>query len=174
MKFFEKILADLSIGVGSVRRSGESPAPSRSIHPLEGTMTTTANTTRATTSTIGTLIRAGVIATVAASAATMAVAAAGQAAGVSLDVAGAPIPVTGFGVLTAVFSLVGVLIAALLSRFARRPRRAFVRTTVVLTVLSLVPDVIVEAGAATKALLMLTHLVAAAIVIPAVARRLAA
>jgi Family of unknown function (DUF6069) len=61
-----------------------------------------------------------------------------------------------------------------LSRTARHPRRAFVRTTVVLTVLSFVPDVIVDAAPATKALLMLTHLVAAAIVIPAVARRLAA
>jgi hypothetical protein len=40
------------------------------------------------------------------------------------------------------------------------------------TVLSLVPDVIVEAAPATKALLMLAHVVAAAIVIPAVARRL--
>lgn len=137
-------------------------------------MTTTANTTHATTSTFGALIRTGVIAAVAASAATMAVAAAGHAAGVSLDLAGAPIPVAGFGVLTAVFSLVGVVIAALLSRFARRPRRTFVRTTVVLTVLSLVPDVIADAGAITKVLLMLTHLVAAAIVIPAVARRLPA
>jgi hypothetical protein len=137
-------------------------------------MTTTVNTTRATTSTIGALIRTGVIAAFAASAATMAVAAAGHAVGISLDMGGAPIPVAGFGVLTAAFSLIGVVIAALLSRFARRPRRTFVRTTVVLTVLSLVPDVIADAGAATKALLMLTHLVAAAIVIPAVARRLAA
>ncbi|NGM16265.1 DUF6069 family protein [Verrucosispora sp. WMMA2044] len=133
-------------------------------------MSTTANTTRAITSTIGT----GVVATAAASAATMAVAAAGNAAGISLDIGGAPIPITGFGVLTAVFSLLGVAIAALLSRFARHPRRAFVRTTVVLTMLSLVPDVIVDASPATKALLMFTHLVAAAIVIPAVARRLAA
>ncbi|MGC3862191.1 DUF6069 family protein [Micromonospora chersina] len=137
-------------------------------------MTTTATTTHATTSTFGVMIRSGVIAALAASAATMAVAAAGHAAGVSLDVGGAPIPVAGFGVLTAAFSLIGVVIAALLLRFARRPRRAFVRTTVALTVLSLVPDVIVDAGAATKVLLMLTHLVAAAIVIPAVARRLAA
>jgi hypothetical protein len=44
----------------------------------------------------------------------------------------------------------------------------------VLTVLSLVPDVIVDAAPTTKGLLMLTHLVAAAIVIPMVARRLAA
>ncbi|MEU4530232.1 DUF6069 family protein [Micromonospora ureilytica] len=137
-------------------------------------MTATANTTRATTSTVGALIRAGAVATVAASAATMAVAAVGQLAGVSLDVGGAPIPVMGFGVLTAAFSLIGLIIAALLARFARRPRRTFVRTTVVLTVLSLVPDVIADAGVATKALLMLTHLVAAAIVIPGVARRLAA
>jgi hypothetical protein len=41
-----------------------------------------------------------------------------------------------------------------------------------LTALSLVPDAIVDADPATKALLMLTHLVAAAIVIPAIARRL--
>ncbi|MBX7266581.1 hypothetical protein KIF24_11390 [Micromonospora sp. Llam7] len=136
-------------------------------------MTTAVNTTR-TTSTVGALIRTGAVATVAACAATMAVAAIGRAAGISLDLGGAPIPVTGFGVLTAVFSLIGVVIAALLSRFARRPRRTFVRTTVALTALSLVPDVIADAGAGTKALLMLTHLVAAAIVIPAVARRLAA
>ncbi|MEW2146698.1 DUF6069 family protein [Micromonospora vinacea] len=137
-------------------------------------MTATANTTHASTSTVGAVIRTGVAATAAASAATMAVAAGGQLAGISLELAGAPIPVTGFGVLTAVFSLIGVVIAALLARFARRPRHTFVRTTVVLTVLSVVPDVIADAGPATKALLMLTHLVAAAIVIPAVARRLAA
>ncbi|MFY1691204.1 DUF6069 family protein [Plantactinospora sp. WMMB782] len=136
--------------------------------------TTLDTTTRVSTPTVGRLIRTGLVATAAASVATMAVAAAGYAAGISPDVGGAPIPATGFGVLTAIFSLVGVVIAALLSRFARRPRRTFVRTTVILTVLSLVPDVIVDAGVATKALLMLTHLVAAAIVIPAVARRLAA
>ncbi|MEU7782502.1 DUF6069 family protein [Micromonospora parva] len=137
-------------------------------------MTATVNPTRTTTSTVGALIRTGVIAAVVASTAAMAVAAAGDLAGVSLDLSGTPIPVSGFGVLTAVFSLIGVAIAALLARFARRPRHTFVRTTVALTVLSLVPDVVADAGAATKALLMLTHLVAAAIVIPAIARRLAA
>ncbi|GAB3843309.1 hypothetical protein GCM10029963_17840 [Micromonospora andamanensis] len=137
-------------------------------------MSTTATTSHTATPTTGALIGTGLLATAAASAATMTVATAGNAVGVSLDIGGAPIPVAGFGVLTAVFSLVGVAIAALLSRFARRPRRTFVRATVALTVLSLLPDVIVEAGTATRALLMLTHLVAAAIVIPAVARRLAA
>ncbi len=59
-----------------------------------------------------------------------------------------------------------------LRRFARRPRTAWLRTTVALTVLSFVPDVLADAAVATKVLLMLTHVVAAAIVIPAVARRL--
>lgn len=137
-------------------------------------MTTTVTTTRTASSSIAALVGAGAAATAAACAATVAVAAAGSAAGVSLDVRGGPVPVTGFAVLTAVFSLVGVGMAALMARFARSPRRTFVRTTVVLTVLSLVPDVIADAAPGTKALLMLTHLVAAAIVIPAVARRLAA
>ncbi|WP_433040725.1 DUF6069 family protein [Dactylosporangium sp. CS-033363] len=136
-------------------------------------MTTTATTSRATTA-YAALIGTGLAATAVASAATMAVAAAGHAAGISLDMAGAPIPVAGFGTLTAMFSLVGVVLAVTLARFAGRPRRAFVRTTVVLTALSLVPDVLADSAPATKALLMLTHLVAAAIVIPAVARRLAA
>jgi hypothetical protein len=135
-------------------------------------MTITVNTTRAGNVSIGALTRTGVAAAGAASAATMIVAAGGHAVGISLDMAGAPIPVQGFGVLTAVFSLVGLVLAAVLSRTARNPRRTFVRTTVVLTALSLVPDVIADADPATKALLMLTHLVAAAIVIPAVARRL--
>ena len=119
------------------------------------------------------LVGAGVAAAAIASVATSAVAAAGSAAGVSLDVSGAPIPVTGFATLTAIFSLVGLVLALVLARFAARPRTAFVRTTVALTILSLVPDVIADATPATKMLLMLTHLVAAAIVIPAIARRLA-
>ncbi|HEX4816819.1 MAG TPA: DUF6069 family protein, partial [Nonomuraea sp.] len=101
-------------------------------------------------------------------------AAAGDAAGISLAVGGAAIPVSGFAMLTAVFSLAGLVLALGLARWARRPRTAFVRTTIVLTALSLVPDVLVEASADTKGLLMLTHVVAAAIVIPAIARRLSA
>ena len=118
------------------------------------------------------LFGTGVLATLAASAATPVVAAAAQAIGISLDVGGAPIPVLGFGTLTAFFSLIGVVMAVVMARFARSPRSTFVRTTVVLTALSLVPDVIAPAAPTTKALLMLTHLVAAAIVIPAVARKL--
>ncbi len=120
------------------------------------------------------LITGGLIATAVAAAATATVAAVGQLAGISLAVAGAPIPVSGFAVLTAIFSVVGLGLALVLARRARRPRTAFVRTTIVLTALSLVPDVLADASVATKVLLMLTHVVAAAIVIPAIARRLSA
>ena len=122
----------------------------------------------------GSLVGTGVVVAALASGATTIVAAAGHAVGISLDVGGAPIPVLGFAVLTACFSLIGLVLAAVLSRAARRPRSTFIRSTVVLTMLSLMPDMIADATQATKALLMLTHLVAAAIVIPAVARRLTA
>ncbi|GAA2429264.1 hypothetical protein GCM10010191_48290 [Actinomadura vinacea] len=120
------------------------------------------------------LITGGVTAAAVAAAATAAVAAAGEFAGISLAVGGAPIPVSGFAVLTVIFSVVGLMLALVLARTAGRPRTAFVRTTVVLTALSLVPDVLADASVATKMLLMLTHVVAAAIVIPAIARRLSA
>ncbi|GLW33739.1 DUF6069 family protein [Actinoplanes regularis] len=120
------------------------------------------------------MLLAGLAAIAVAGAATSAAAAGGHAAGISLDVSGESIPVAGFATLTAVFSLVGLVIAAVLARFARHPRRVFVRITVALTVLSLVPDLIADAAPATKVLLMATHLIAAAIVIPVVARRLSA
>jgi hypothetical protein len=138
---------------------------------------TTTTATAVTTPTsaapkIGPVVKAGLAATVVASAATTAVAALGNAAGISLDMAGEPIPVLGFATLTAFFSVIGVVLAVVLARTVRSPRHAFVRTTQVLTALSLVPDAIAPAAGTTIALLMVTHLVAAAIVIPAIARRL--
>ncbi len=119
------------------------------------------------------LWRPGMTAGVVAAAATVAVAGAAQVLGVSLETApGEAIPVLGFGQLTLVFTVVGVLIARTLRRRAQQPRSTFVTTTVVLTALSLVPDAVLSADAATKATLMLTHLVAAAIVIPVLAARL--
>jgi hypothetical protein len=124
--------------------------------------------------TVGSLLRGGTAATIVAAVATSAVAAAGQAVGVSLDISGAPVPASGFATLTVIFSVIGLLIAVGLRRFARHPRTTWIRTTVALTVLSLVPDVLADAATGTKVLLMVTHVVAAAIVIPAVARRLRA
>jgi Family of unknown function (DUF6069) len=137
-------------------------------------MSATHTTVPASTSTTGSLARTGVVAAALASGATTIVAAVGSAAGISLDVGGAPLPLVAFAVLTALFSLVGLVLAAVMSRKARHPRSTFIRTTAALTVLSFVPDAIADAAPATKALLMLTHLVAAAIVIPAIARRLTA
>ncbi|MCA2225232.1 DUF6069 family protein [Nonomuraea aurantiaca] len=131
-------------------------------------------TTVTTTAPVKPLITGGLTAAAVAAVATAAVAAAGEFAGISLVVGGAPIPASGFAVLTGIFSVVGLALALVLARWARRPRTAFVRTTLVLTALSLVPDVLADASAATKVLLMLTHVVAAAIVIPAIARRLSA
>ena len=119
------------------------------------------------------LWRTGTVAGLAAAAATVAVAAVAHASGVSLETApGEAIPVLGFGQLTLMCTALGVLIARTLGRRARQPRSTFVRTTIVLTALSIVPDVILSAATSTKVTLVVTHLVAAAIVIPALARRL--
>ena len=116
----------------------------------------------------------GLAAAVAASIVTTALAAAASAAGVSFaGDTGASIPLAGFAQLTLVFSLVGVGLAAVLARWARRPRSTFVRTTVALTVLSFVPDVTFGFDAVSAVTLIILHIVAAAIVVPVLARRLA-
>jgi hypothetical protein len=83
-----------------------------------------------------------------------------------------PIPLLGFAQLTFGFSLIGVGLAAIFARKARRPRSTFVRTTVVLLGLSLLPG-FPKFEAATAVTLAVLHLVAAAIVIPVLASRLA-
>jgi hypothetical protein len=138
------------------------------------TATHTARTAATTAAPVTSLVTGGLIAAGLAALTTSFVAAAGDVFGISLAVNGAPIPVPGFAVLTAIFSVVGLVLALVLGRKARHPRTAFLRTTVVLTALSVVPDALTDAAASTKGLLMLTHLVAAAIVIPAIARRLPA
>ncbi|MDQ1435001.1 MAG: hypothetical protein QOF59_1817 [Actinomycetota bacterium] len=118
------------------------------------------------------LWRTGATAGIVASGATAAVAALASAADVSLKVSGQAIPVAGFAQLTFVASLIGVALAIVLSHRASRPTRTFVRTTLALTVVSIVPDVLADAQTATRFTLALTHIVAAAIVIPALASRL--
>jgi hypothetical protein len=117
--------------------------------------------------------RTGAIAGVVASAATSTTAAVASALDVSLKVGGQAIPVLGFAQLTFVAAIIGTVIAVVLSHRASRPRHTFVVTTLVLTALSIVPDVTADAHTATRLVLALTHLVAAAIVIPALASRLA-
>ena len=116
----------------------------------------------------------GVAAAVVASVATTVLAAVASAAGVSFaDSTGASIPIAGFAQVTLFFSLIGVAIAAVMARKARRPRSTFVRTAVALTALSFVPDLTFGFEAGSAATLITLHAIAAAIVVPTLAGRLA-
>ena len=115
----------------------------------------------------------GVAAAVVAAGATTAFAAVASAAGVSFaDRTGASIPVAGFAQVTLFLALIGVGIAAVLARRARTPRRTFLRTATALVLLSFVPDLVVGFDVASALTLMADHVLAAAIVVPVLARRL--
>jgi hypothetical protein len=137
-------------------------------HPAPTTSTSTS-----TRPAVRPVWRTGVASGLVASAATTAVAGIAHAAGVSLDISGEAIPLAGFAQLTFVCTMVGTLLAAVLARRASRPRHTFVATTLVLTALSIVPDVVADALVSTRITLALTHVAAAAIVIPALSSRLA-
>jgi hypothetical protein len=122
--------------------------------------------------TTSSLWRAGAVSGLAAAAATTAIAASADAAGHAVEIGGEQIPLPGFAQLTIVGALLGLALAAVLRRRAARPYRTFVVTTIVLTALSLVPDAVADTTAGSKLVLMATHLVAAAIIVPAYARRL--
>jgi len=130
-------------------------------------------TARANTST-GRVLRTGAGAGAVAAVATAATAAIAHAAGVSLAVGGKNIPVGGFASMTVLGALVGTVLAVALARRSSQAARTFVRVTLALTVLSFLPDAFAAAPYGTRLTLALTHVVAAVIVIPAVARRLAA
>jgi hypothetical protein len=84
-----------------------------------------------------------------------------------------PITVGMFAMGTLINTFLGTILAVILARYARRPARTYVLTTVVLTVVSLAgPLGAGDTATSTKLMLALAHLVAAAIVIPPVARRL--
>jgi hypothetical protein len=117
--------------------------------------------------------RVGLASGAVASVATVATVLIARAADVAVAIDGEKVPVDGFVLFTMVGALIGVAIARTMSRRARHPRAMFVSTTVALTVLSIVPDVLIEADAASKVVLALTHLIAAAIIVPALASRLA-
>jgi len=116
--------------------------------------------------------RTGAVAGLAASVATSTTAAVASALDVSLKVSGKAIQVLGFAQLTFVAAIIGTVMAVVMSYRARRARHTFVTATIALTALSVVPDVIADAGTATRLVLALTHVVAASIVIPALASRL--
>ena len=131
------------------------PAPGRTSHPHR----------------LGGLAVTGLIATVVAMAATVLGAALAQAVGVDFEVpdGGETIPLSGFAVVTGFFSVVGIVLAAALGRWSTRPAERFVQATVTLTAISLVPPLFAGADIATTTTLVALHLVAAAVMIPALA-----
>lgn len=139
---------------------------------MTATTVPTIEITDADTTTRRPLLRAGVRSGATAAVATTLVAAVASAAGVSFEIAGEAIPLLGFAQMTLLWTFVGVGIAAVCRRYASSPRSTWVKVAGALTALSFVPDLTADTDGASIAVLMLTHVVAAAIVIPALATRL--
>jgi len=125
------------------------------------------------------LVRMGALAGVAGALAAELFAQLCHGAGVSLDAGGVgatkaeAIPVGGFAEVTLMWAAVGTVLAIALARWAKHPQRTFLVTTVTLTVLSFLAPITAGATAtSTKIVLALSHVVAAAIIVPALARRL--
>ncbi|MET7751309.1 DUF6069 family protein [Micromonospora sp. NPDC005367] len=118
----------------------------------------------------------GLFATLAAMTATTLAAALAQAVGVDFEIpdGGEKIPLPGFAVVTGVFSVVGVVIAATLLRRSARPAGRFLWAAVTLTAISMVPPVLAGADTTTTITLLGLHLVAASVMIPALVRGLPA
>ena len=135
------------------------------------TTATTLTTSAATRAAAHPVRRATLVSGAVAAVATTGVAAAAHAAGVPFEIDGEMIPLAGFAQMTLLGAMLGGLIAAASNRYAVNPQRWFVRAAVVLTVLSCVPSVTLPPDVATKLALVATHVIAALIVVPALARQ---
>jgi hypothetical protein len=131
------------------------------------TLTGTHPTARVT----GSLRRTTLVVSLVAAAVVTALAAVLRAAGIPFDVGGA-IPIAAFAQMTFLGSIAGGVIAAALERRSVEPARRFVQVTVTLTALSCIPSVALPPDVMTKVALVATHLVAAAIIVPILARKL--
>jgi peptidoglycan/LPS O-acetylase OafA/YrhL len=116
------------------------------------------------------LRRTTVVAGLVAAAVATAVGAAVHAAGVSFAVDGEVIPLAGIAEATFLGAVVGGVILAVFDRRRRPARRVFLQTTVALTALSCVPSVTWGDDTGTKVSLVALHVLAAAIVVPALLR----
>jgi hypothetical protein len=139
-----------------------------SVTATTATDTTPLNTTTRSTSS---LPRTTLVAGVVAAAATTGAAAALHAAGVSFEVKGQMIPLAAFAEMTLLGAVVGGLILAALNRLTHSARRTFLGTAAALTTLSCIPSVAWPHDTGTKLALVALHLLAAAVVVPALARR---
>jgi peptidoglycan/LPS O-acetylase OafA/YrhL len=82
------------------------------------------------------------------------------------------IPLLGYGTVILGSTIVGLLLAGAFARWARRPRRAFVITTLALTAVSFAFPATTTATTATKVVLDITHVIAAVLIIAAIAAHL--
>jgi peptidoglycan/LPS O-acetylase OafA/YrhL len=135
------------------------------------TATATLTSTQPTTRNAWSLRRTTLVVGLAASAVVAALAALLHAAGVSFDVDG-EIPTAAFAQMTFLGAVAGGVIAAVLKRRSVEPARRFVQVAVALTAVSCIPSVAFAQDLATKLALVTTHLVAAAIIVPVLARKL--
>jgi uncharacterized membrane protein YoaK (UPF0700 family) len=74
--------------------------------------------------------------------------------------------------MTFIGAVMGGLIAAFIRRRSTAPRRRFLHTTGLLTALSCVPSLALPPDLATKLALVAAHVIAAAIMVPVLARQL--
>ncbi|NYI77316.1 DUF6069 family protein [Nocardioides panzhihuensis] len=116
----------------------------------------------------------GLVATAIAAVATTLTAVIAKTAGVDFGSSLGDVPISAFPLLTVCCSLIGIIIAEVTIRVAKLPRSTFQITAIVLTGLSLVPDVLpfFEFDLAFVGVLCLTHILAAAIVVPMIALRM--
>ena len=139
---------------------------------MNTTVATSTAATPAVTVPSKTIWSSGAVAGVAGSAAALATHLVAKAADVPMSVDGKDFPLFAFPQVTLMSTLVGIVIALVATRRSARPRHTFVVVTLVLTALAVFPPLMLDTDAATKVTLEIAHAVAAAVVIPVVARRL--
>jgi Family of unknown function (DUF6069) len=119
------------------------------------------------------LVRTTAVATLVAAAAVELLVAVVKAAGADVAIQGKPLGFGGCTVALLMCMVPAVALVAGVRRWAAHPARAWVRITVALTAVSFVPDLTVSStSTGSRLTLMTAHLVAAAIIVPLVARRL--
>jgi uncharacterized protein YacL len=113
------------------------------------------------------MLRNAIVGAVIAAIVSTLIAALAEAADVSLAVDSKQIPLGAFPFWTVVGTLLGVVIAVI-----TRTRHRFFIATVTGTLLSIIPAIALPDDHATRAVLLLAHVAAAAIIVPALARNL--
>lgn len=136
-----------------------------------------ADTTPAPTASPGRLLATGVLAGIAGGIAALLVALIARALGVPLEVSQPGVGVTttpppAFVIATVVQSVIGAGVALAMQRWTERPARTFAITAAVLVVLSFAQPLIAAQDTATAVTLVLAHIAAAAVVVPALVRQL--